>query len=87
MSSHEFGMKIYHGNNCHADIVLDGFVDQDRLGEVKKSLESDGFEVTDSAILGHFAVRGADYDSGHDAKLSKQELEILGMNGELIFTH
>lgn len=66
--------KIYTGDNCHADVVV----------EAQRIFAELEFEISPEAILGNFCVWGATHYEGEAAKLTADELTKLESLGEVI---
>lgn len=77
--------KIYTGDNCHADVVVEG-ADQhpEYLVEAQGAFAELEFEISPEAILGNFCVWGAAHHESETAKLTAVELARLESLGEVI---
>ena len=83
-------MRLYTGDNCHADVVVAGadfgnpeLVDQAKA-EAAAVIEGTGMVVFPDSFLGHFSIRGAAFDQGDHPKLAPEELAALDQLGEVI---
>ena len=79
-------MKIYVGENCHADVVV-AHVDQGdtaALLAAKELAATTGMGVHPESFLGHFSIRGAAFNDGGHPTLTTQERTTLENIGEVI---
>ena len=85
-------MRLYTGENCHADVVVEGadlglghpeLIEQAKA-EAKALVAETGMVVYPDSFLGHFSIRGAAFNQGEHPTLTSEEVARLEQLGEVI---